>query len=99
VHHLLAQLTIPSLFEQAVMRWHIAQRMILFIEVQITWLVDVKPTFAEPDAWKVHSLCNIVGAVTEDSLVVERLYRAGIPVWYYRSLEHESTIKVAEWVD
>ncbi|KAF9059920.1 hypothetical protein BDP27DRAFT_1430714 [Rhodocollybia butyracea] len=81
VHHLLSQLTIPSLFEQAVMRWRIAQQMILFIKAQITWLVDVKPTFAEPDAWKVHSLHNVVGAVTEDSLVVERLYRAGIPAF------------------
>lgn len=56
------------------MRWRIAQRMILLIDARITWLVDVMPTFAEPDAWKVHTLRNVVGAVTEDSLAVERLY-------------------------
>jgi hypothetical protein len=59
----------------AVMRWRIAQRMILLVEAQITWLTEVLPTFAEPDAWKVHTLRNVVGAVTEDPLAVERLYR------------------------
>ncbi|KAF9062004.1 hypothetical protein BDP27DRAFT_1428352 [Rhodocollybia butyracea] len=85
VCHLLSRLTIQSLFEQAVMRWRIAQQMILFIKVQITWLVDVKLTFAEPDAWKVHSLRNVVGAVTEDSLVVERLYRISGTREHYKS--------------
>ncbi|KAF9073009.1 hypothetical protein BDP27DRAFT_1196165, partial [Rhodocollybia butyracea] len=93
------QLTLPSLFEQAVMRWGIAQRMILLVEVQITWLTEVLPTFAEPDAWKVHTLRNVVGAVTEDPLAVERLYRAGIPVWFYRSLNLEPSAKVQRWAD
>ncbi|KAF9059369.1 hypothetical protein BDP27DRAFT_1431468 [Rhodocollybia butyracea] len=80
-------------------KWRIAQRMILLIEARITWLVEVMPTFGDPDAWKVHSLCNVVGAVTEDSLAVERLYRAGIPVWFYHGLELPSTVKVVAWVD
>ncbi|KAF9060377.1 hypothetical protein BDP27DRAFT_1181571, partial [Rhodocollybia butyracea] len=94
-----SQLSVPSLFEQAIMRWRIAQRMILLIEAWITWLVEVMPTFTEPDAWRVHTLRNVVGAITEDPLAVERLYRAGIPVWYYRLLAFESTVKVQRWVE
>ncbi|KAF9048135.1 hypothetical protein BDP27DRAFT_1197229, partial [Rhodocollybia butyracea] len=94
-----SQLSVPSLFEQAIMRWRIAQHMILLIEAWITWLVEVMPTFTEPDAWQVHTLRNVVGAITEDPLAVERLYHAGIPVWYYRSLAFESTVKVQRWVE
>lgn len=75
VRHLFSQLSVPSLFDQAVMRWRIAQRMILLLEARITWLIEVKPTFSEPNAYKVHSLRNVVGAITEDPLAVERLYR------------------------
>ncbi|KAF9062881.1 hypothetical protein BDP27DRAFT_1406083 [Rhodocollybia butyracea] len=99
VCHLFSQLSVPSLFMQALMRWRIAQRMILLIEARITWLVEVMPTFGDPDAWKVHSLRNVVGAVTEDFLAGERLYRAGIPVWFYHGLELASTVKVVTWVD
>ncbi|KAF9059643.1 hypothetical protein BDP27DRAFT_1371270 [Rhodocollybia butyracea] len=99
IRHLFSQLTLLSLFEQAVMRWRIAQRMILLVEAQITWLTEVLPTFAEPDAWKVHTLRNVVGAVTEDPLAVERLYRAGIPVWFYCSLNLEPSTKVQRWAD
>ncbi|KAF9069384.1 hypothetical protein BDP27DRAFT_1520119 [Rhodocollybia butyracea] len=49
---LFLQLSVPSLFTQALMRWRIAQRMILLIEARITWLVEVMPTFGDPDAWK-----------------------------------------------
>ncbi|KAF9069383.1 hypothetical protein BDP27DRAFT_1421018 [Rhodocollybia butyracea] len=96
--HLFSQLSVPSLYEQATMRWHIAQRMILLVEAQIVWLNEVQPTFTEPDAWKVHTLRNVVGTITEDPLEVERLYCAGIPIWYYRSLDLKSTIKVQAWV-
>ncbi|KAF9063678.1 hypothetical protein BDP27DRAFT_1426692 [Rhodocollybia butyracea] len=72
--------------------------MILLIDARITWLVEVMPMFAEPDAWKVHTLRNVVGAVTEDPLAVERLYRAGIPVWFYRGLDVSSTVEVQNWI-
>ncbi|KAF9038395.1 hypothetical protein BDP27DRAFT_1435480 [Rhodocollybia butyracea] len=98
VRHLFSQLSVPSLFQQAVMRWRIAQHMILLIDARITWLVEVMPMFAEPDAWKVHTLRNVVGAVTEDPLAVEQLYWAGIPVWFYRGLDVSSTVKVQNWI-
>ncbi|KAF9023048.1 hypothetical protein BDP27DRAFT_1438654 [Rhodocollybia butyracea] len=46
----------------------------------------------------IHTLRNVIGAITEDPWEVERLYHAGIPVWYYQSLDVESTIKVQAWV-
>lgn len=61
------------------MRWRIAQHMILLVEARIIWLNEVQPTFTEPDAWKVHTLRNVVGAITEDPLEVERLYCVSNP--------------------
>lgn len=79
LRYLFERLSTPGMFSQALMIWRLAQRIVLLLEAEITWIVSVKPTFTEPEAWKVrHDLRNVVGAITDDPLAVDRLFRVSV---------------------
>ncbi|KAF9033686.1 hypothetical protein BDP27DRAFT_1435884 [Rhodocollybia butyracea] len=97
--YLFERLTTPGLFTQTLMTWRLAQRLVLLLEAEITWLVSVKPTSTVPQTWKVHDLRNVVGTISDDPLAVDRLFCAGIPVWFICQLDLEPAAKVITWFD
>lgn len=76
LRYLFERLTTPGMFDQALMIWRLAQRLVLLLEARILWLVSVKPNFTVAETWKVRdNLKNVVGAISDDPLAVDRLFR------------------------
>ncbi|KAJ3714696.1 hypothetical protein C8R42DRAFT_726186 [Lentinula raphanica] len=82
VRYLLTKLACPLLFDEAIHCWVIAQRNVLELEALYLWLFEVQPTFDTPSLLCSPKLRNVVGALTDRGDLAEKLYRAGIPIWF-----------------
>ncbi|KAJ3748452.1 hypothetical protein DFH05DRAFT_1520032 [Lentinula detonsa] len=94
---LLSQLKRPLLFNEAIHSWVCAQRNILQMEALYTWVMSVEPRWDTPSPIAKHAIRDVVGALTERADEAEKLFRAGIPVWYFQKLGAEDFTRVARW--
>ncbi|KAJ3751683.1 hypothetical protein EV360DRAFT_89480 [Lentinula raphanica] len=97
LRYLLTKLASPLLFDEAIHCWVTAQRNLLELEALHLWFSEVQPTFDTPSIGKIPPTRNVVGAFTDRGDVAEKLYRAGIPVWFIRKTGTESTICIVHW--
>ncbi|KAE9389432.1 hypothetical protein BT96DRAFT_1003242 [Gymnopus androsaceus JB14] len=64
-----------------------AQRCALELKALQTWVTSVGPTW-DTQPFVVHALWDVVGALTEQLAVAQKLYQAGILVWFFHKLRH-----------
>ncbi|KAE9385828.1 hypothetical protein BT96DRAFT_949558 [Gymnopus androsaceus JB14] len=63
------------------------ERCALELEALQTWVTSVGPTW-DTQPFVVHALRDVIGALTEQPAVAQKLYQAGILVWFFRKLCH-----------
>ncbi|KAJ3737975.1 hypothetical protein EV360DRAFT_91015, partial [Lentinula raphanica] len=98
ISYLLGHLrSIPSSFSESRMIFAMCQRCCLELDARITWVQVVAPSWGQMEAWRVPKIRKVVGAISSHPLIVESCFRAGIPVWYLRSLPVHPQIKVLHW--
>lgn len=76
--YLLTRLLSPSIEQEALMTWRLAQRICLELDGRITWLAVIEPEFTKPSAFKVPAPLNVVGAITDRADFAEACYRVSV---------------------
>lgn len=84
IRFLLGRLRTAMLWEEAIHCWVGAQHCTLELEALQTWVSSVGPTWDTQPAFVVHALRDVVGALTEQPAVAQKLYQVCI------SLVHSS---------
>ncbi|KAJ3718784.1 hypothetical protein C8R42DRAFT_643851 [Lentinula raphanica] len=98
IRYLLSQLsTAAAPYSESLMIWCICQRNLLQMDAFITWMLFIEPSWGKSEAWKTHPLRPVIGTITDQPLIAEQCFRAGIPVWYGRKLPVPSDVKVIHW--
>ncbi|KAJ3831956.1 hypothetical protein F5878DRAFT_667016, partial [Lentinula raphanica] len=98
IRYLLSQLaTAAAPYSESLMIWCICQRNLLQMDAFITWMLFIDPSWGKADAWRTQPLRPVIGTITDQPLIAEQCFRAGIPVWYGRKLPVPSDIKVMHW--
>ncbi|KAJ3990761.1 hypothetical protein F5050DRAFT_1716637, partial [Lentinula boryana] len=72
-------------------------RNILQMEALYTWVTSVEPWWDTPSPIAKHAIRDVVGALTERADEAEKLFQAGIPVWYFQKLGAKDFTRVARW--
>ncbi|EIW83376.1 hypothetical protein CONPUDRAFT_152407 [Coniophora puteana RWD-64-598 SS2] len=80
----LQQLNSPMLRRDIVALYAEVQRGYLSISAFFSYLRDAYPIMRNPDFYPAHVNRRWMGAFTTDPVVCERLYLAGVPVWFIR---------------
>ncbi|KAJ3833072.1 hypothetical protein F5878DRAFT_665976 [Lentinula raphanica] len=98
IRYLLSQLTTAAApYSESLMIWCICQRNLLQMDAFITWALFIEPSWGKAEAWRTQPLRPVIGTITDQPLIAEQCFRAGIPVWYGRKLPVPSDIKVMHW--
>ncbi|KAE9382439.1 hypothetical protein BT96DRAFT_952183, partial [Gymnopus androsaceus JB14] len=98
IRFLINRLRTPMLWAEAIQCWVFAQRCNLELKALQTWVTSVGPIWDSQPAFAVHALRDVVGALTEQPVVAQKLYQAGIPVWFFRKLRHlDNSLLVGRW--
>ncbi|KAK1219196.1 hypothetical protein PQX77_018092, partial [Marasmius sp. AFHP31] len=95
---LLARLSGPATFKESTMSFALCQRAYIELVARLSWFQDFLPHVRDPSSVAPQRTTDVVGALTGDIEICERLYRAGIPVWLARELDRKEGIRVDEWI-
>lgn len=74
IRQMLDRLASPATFTEALMTWCLAQQNCLELEARILWVTEVQPQSLRLQSWEVQPVHNVVGAITENFSVADRLY-------------------------
>lgn len=78
IRFLLTRLRAPTLWEEAIHCWVATQRNTLELEALQCWVSSVGPTWDAQPAFEVHDLRDVVGALTDQPAVAQKLYQVSI---------------------
>ncbi|KAG7088003.1 hypothetical protein E1B28_012042 [Marasmius oreades] len=99
IKFLLAHLNTLSSFREAALTFSLCQRAYLELAAHIEWLSVYRPRVHNPPSVRPLEEANVVGALTGDSETAERLFYAGIPVWYLQPLDQKDSTRVDRWLN
>ncbi|KAF8992870.1 hypothetical protein BDZ89DRAFT_1053975 [Hymenopellis radicata] len=103
IRYLLGRLNLPALSEEAATVFTLLQRIHLELTARLEWLTTYRQFWRTSDARR-RPLANVVGALTDDLVVAQNMFHAGIPVWLVRPLhcippDGQTGLRVDKWVD
>lgn len=75
IRFLINRLRTPMLWAEAIQCWVFAQRCNLELKALQTWVTSVGPIWDSQPAFAVHALRDVVGALTEQPVVAQKLYQ------------------------
>ncbi|KAL0573814.1 hypothetical protein V5O48_008141 [Marasmius crinis-equi] len=96
---LLARLSSLASFKETAMAFSLCQRVYLALSARLSWFRDYVVQLREPSVAPLKTVAHVVGALVGDHETCERLYLAGIPVWYTRRLDRKEGVRVDQWVE
>ncbi|KAL0564174.1 hypothetical protein V5O48_017880 [Marasmius crinis-equi] len=76
----------------------LCQRAYLELVARLDWFEKFSARFTNPPS-SSPPVANVVGALTGEGDLCERLLRAGIPVWYTHPLDRKHSVRVDTWID
>ncbi|KAK1234307.1 hypothetical protein PQX77_002490 [Marasmius sp. AFHP31] len=95
---LVARAATLASFREVCMSFALCQRAYLELVARLDWYTTYMELLSDPPV-SPRAVGKVVGALVGDDESCERLYRAGIPVWYTRSLNKKEGLRVDKWVD
>lgn len=102
LHEAYERLNFPSTRRDMIHAVACVQRYWLFVDAWIEFYVYLFPTYSfveEPDRRRLKPRVDLMGAFTTEPLSAQRLFAAGIPVWFMR---HQTRVRddevILEWV-